>query len=570
MIGFGIAQRTVFAQADEVSRAVSVTSDAPVTVIDGTALTALPGSQTLTVRGDDKVFTAYGRTSDVLAWVGKASYNLVSMDAESGQLISTLVRGTDATVPDPNGSDLWLDQYLREKQVVLTVGVPADVSFVVVADGTKPAPSDISLAWPVDNSTPWSGTLIIGGAVALLAGLILLLLAISHMRKSRGPRRRTQKMPRVPRKPLYKPSRKAIEKPVSGRRALMPIRVAGPLVVIGLTGALALSGCSIVATPAAEATVTANPSASTDGTAPVSIAPAATVRQVQRIIGEISKVTAGADTAKDATLLATRLDGAALELRVANYAIRNADASVTALPPIPPGPVKLTLPQQTDTWPRTILAVVQDDKDPTVPPVAIFLNQADARSNYRASYVIALEPSRGIPDVAPAAVGAPRLALDSPLLKLSPTAAALAYADILETDSGSKSFADFDGTSDSLRAAVGLAKKKEVRAALPTTASVAFGHAIGPAEAIALATNDAGAIVAVHLYESTTVVPVEAGAAVNPAGQVKALSGLAISTKGVVATYGDQLLFYVPPAGSDAKIILLGYSQGLVKAREIA
>ena len=103
----------------------------------------------------------------------------------------------------------------------------------------------------------------------------------------------------------------------------------------------------------------------------------------------------------------------------------------------------------------------------------------------------------------------------------------------------------------------------------PTTASVSFSHGIGPADPIALATNDAGAIVAVNLLEATTVAPVEAGAAVNPTGQVKALSGISVSTKGVVATYSDQLLFYVPPAGSDAKIILLGYSQGLITATEI-
>ena len=76
-------------------------------------------------------------------------------------------------------------------------------------------------------------------------------------------------------------------------------------------------------------------------------------------------------------------------------------------------------------------------------------------------------------------------------------------------------------------------------------------------------------LVAVNLYETTTVAPVEAGAAVNPTGQVKALSGLAISTKGIVATYSDQLLFYVPPAGSNAKIVLLGYSVGLVQAQEL-
>ena len=57
--------------------------------------------------------------------------------------------------------------------------------------------------------------------------------------------------------------------------------------------------------------------------------------------------------------------------------------------------------------------------------------------------------------------------------------------------------------------------------------------------------------------------PIEAGAAVNPSGRVKALTGLAISTKGVTATYDVQLLFFVPPVGSDEKIVLLGYSYGL-------
>ncbi len=52
---------------------------------------------------------------------------------------------------------------------------------------------------------------------------------------------------------------------------------------------------------------------------------------------------------------------------------------------------------------------------------------------------------------------------------------------------------------------------------------------------------------------------------------MKALSGSALSTKGVTATYGVQLLFYVPPLGdgSDAKIQLLGFSQGLISAKEV-
>jgi hypothetical protein len=376
-------------------------------------------------------------------------------------------------------------------------------------------------------------------------------------------------MPKVPRKPRFKPvksGRKAIESPAASRRATRGM-IAVPIV---LTGALVLSGCSADFWPdlggGAGSTPIPTETAAPDAELPQ---PAATVRQVERIIAKISAVTAEADAAKDATLLATRFTGAALELRAANYAIVTADPSLSALPAIPDGPVEITLPQQTDTWPRTVFAVIQDDEDATIPPIALFLLQSDPRSDYKVAYTMTLEASQRIPDVAPASVGTARLGADSPLLRLSPNEIALAYADILEKDVESTSYLDFEAEGDSLREAVGLAAKQQQRADLPATASIAFGHAIGPAEAIALATNDAGAIVAVNLYESTTVAPVETGAAVNTLGAVKALSGVAVSTTGVVATYSDQLLFYVPATGGGGKIILLGYSQGLVKASEL-
>ena len=554
MIGFGIAQRTFLAEPDEMTVATTVSSSAPVTVVDGTTLNSFSGTQKLALSGSDTVFAAYGRTSDVLAWIGDASYNTVALDPDTNELTNTLVRGTETTVPNPTGSDLWLAEYTRDDSLTVTASVPSDVSFIVVSDGTKPAPDDIAISWPLDNSAPWSGPLIIAGAVALLLGLGLLLWAIGHMRSSRGPRRKPQKMPKVPRAPRYKPARRAI-----GRGM-----IAVPVVLVGT---LLVAGCSPEAV--STAAVTPSPSATTGPAAAKTDPPAATVKQVERIIADISAVAAKADAAKDSTLLATRFDGAALELRTASYAISTADAAIGGLPAIPAGPVKLTLPEQTDSWPRTVFAVIQDDADDTVPPVAMYLTQAEPRSQYKVSYAMTLEPAQGIPKVAPADIGAGRLSDDSPLLRMSPTDVALAYADILELDVDSESYLDFDATNDSLRTSVGLAKKQEIRASLPATASITFGHAIGPAQAIALATNDAGAIIAVNLYETTTVAPVEAGAAVNPTGAVKALSGLSISTKGVIATYSDQLLFYVPAAGSDGKIVLLGYSQGLVKAGEI-
>lgn len=552
MIGTGIAQRTIFAAPDELALSVETTSSAAVTVIDGSALNAFEGSQTVSVQGEGQVFAAYGRTTDVLAWIGDTTHNLVTFDASTGELVSKTVSSTETVVPNPDGSDLWLDDYVKDDTLTLTVNVPEDVSFIIASDGTLAAPSSLELSWPVDNSTPWSGPLIIGGAIVLLIGLGFLLWATNHMRSSRGPRR---KMPKVPKKAVVKPAK-------SGRRASM---IAVPVVLIG---ALVLSGCSAdQPQPGAQP----DPSASASGIADAAelSPPAVTARQVERIIAKISATVTEADAARDAEKLKTRVSGAALELRLANYTIRGNDATIAGLPAIPEGPVSVVLPQQTDMWPRTVFAVIQNTEDTTIPPIGLFLVQDDPRADYKVTYAITLEPAAVLPDLAPASVGASRLAADSGLLRYSPQDLALAYGEILELDVESAAYLDFEGEGDSLRAAVGLTKKNEIRASLPSTAAVEFGHAVGPAEPIALATNDAGAIVAVNLNETTTVRPIEAGAAINPSGQVKALSGIAISTKGILATYGDQLLFYVPAAGSDAKIVLLGYSQGLVSAKEI-
>jgi hypothetical protein len=566
MIGAGIAQRTILLEPDEVALSSTSTTGTAVTVVDGDALNAFDGSQTLTISGSDEIVAAYGRTVDVLAWIGDTEYTEIGYDAKADELTSTLVPGAEKKVPSIKGSDLWLDEYARADSLALTVKAPSDVSFIIVSDGVKPAPADVAISWPLDNSTPWAGPLIVAGAVVLLLGLAFLLWATNHMRSSRGPRRKPQKMPKVPRKALYKPSRKAaIERPASGRRSATGM-IAVPIVLVG---ALTLAGCTADFWPGTGTAASPSPSASAVPADAQADPPAATVRQIQRIVAAISTTTAKADADKDATLLGTRFQGAALELRLANYAITTADPTLAALTAIPTGPVKVTLPQKTDTWPRTVFAVIQDDTDSTVPPLALFLEQEDARANYKVSYAITLEPAAVLPKVAPAAIGTSRLSDDSSVLRLSPDELALGYADILEKDVDSDAYLDFEADGDSLRENVGVKYKATVRASLPATAAVAFGHALGAADAIALATNDAGALIAVNLNETTTVTPVEAGAAVNPTGQVKALSGLAISTKGVIATYGDQLLFYVPPTGSDEKIVLLGYTQGLVKAGEV-
>lgn len=564
MIVFGIAQRTFLAEPAEAVLSTTTTTGTAVTVIDGAALNAFGGSQTVTVSGADQIFAAYGRTSDVIGWIGDTQYTEIGLDGATGELSSTLVPGTEKSVPDPNGSDLWLDDYVKDDRLSATVKVPDTISFIVVSDGTKPAPDRIALSWPLDNSTPWSGPLIVGGAAVLLLGLVFLLWAIAHMRRSRGPRRKPQRMPKVPRRPRYKPSRKALERPVAGRRSIGRGMVAAPLVLVGI---LAVSGCTTSGqngVPPGARVPTSTASAASD-VAKVD-SPALTERQVDRIVADISAVATEADGKRDSALLATRFQGAAFEVRKAGYAIVAADPTIPGLAPIPTGTVELALPQQTDRWPRTVLAVIKDAKDAAAAEVALVITQNDPRAKYQVSYAVTL--SQGIPTVAAAAAGAPPVAPDSPLVRRAPGEVAPAYADTLDKGVDSAAYLDFEIEEDGLRAGV-AAYRASIKSTLPATASATFAISPGAGGVVALATIDSGALVAANLNEVTTVAPVEAGAAVNPTGAVKALSGLAITTKGVVATYSDQLLFYVPPAGADGKIVLLGYTAGLIKAGEI-
>jgi len=610
MMGLGIAQRTVFAEPDHVNTSIAVSSDAPVTVIDGAALNAYPRSQTLSISGSPTIFAAYGRTADVLAWVEGSQYNEITFDAETQALTNKVVpgggaaavvgegnaaggapggatgnaagsaaqgssaTGTGASPPAPvalpsaAGSDLWLDEYSGANRLGLTISVPQDVSLIILSDGLAPAPADISISWPLDNSTPLAIPLMVGGGLVLIAGLIFLAWAINHMRAARGPRRKQPKMPRLPKPPKFRQSQpKAVQSRGRGRRVSGLTMTA--VVPALLVGTLVLSGCSTNTLSSVGAVPTPTASSGALEAAASLEMPAVTVPQAEKIIAKIATTAAEADAKLDPTLIATRLDGPALQLRLANYTMRRADASIPALPAIAAGTVEIVLPQQSDTWPRAVFAVIKNPTDATVAPTALMLIQDDPRAQYKVHYAVTLESGAVIPASAPAVIGTTRMGADQKLLKIPAEELAPDYGDILVTDTASKFFPLFKAEGDSLRVAIGAAFKATRAQEIPATASIAYSHAAGTGQTIALSTNDAGAIVAVDLNETETVSPIETGAAINAPASVKALLGKAMSTRGIAAVYGQQLLFYVPAVGSNDKIILLGYSQGMIAASEL-
>ena len=589
MIVLGIAQRTILLEPAFSSLSSTAIGETLYTVIDPSALAASPGSQMINVRGEGPIFLAYGRSEDVAAWIGDDAYATVALSEKTGELTSTVTAAVEpdtdddssdeadaaeALIVDPAGSDLWLEEISDTNSLTTTQTLPEGISVLVASDGVEPAPANIRLSWASDNSTPWAGPLLAGGALLLLFGLVSYLLALLHLRRSRRPRRNVPRGPRLPRLPRA-PRPKAIKaSQITSPRRGIARRVA--IVPMILVSGLALSGCSADLWPdfSATTTETATPTPTPVSTDSVEAAaelapPAVTVPQLEIIMGEISLLTADADATLNADTLATRFTGPALEQRLANYAIRAVDGTVPPLLALPGAPLTFTLPQQTNSWPRVVMTVIQNETDAEIPPTAIILQQESPRANYLIEYAFQLEPAARVPEVAPALIGAPAIAPDNKLLLLPPNELAAAYADVLLQGAASPSVDLFEDEVDAFRAQFD-ASRADRQATLPATASIEFGTAAGDGSTVALATNDSGSIVAVSVNETEIVKPINDGATVSPSGAAsKALSGISSSSKGILNTYSDQLLFYVPTAGSNDKIILLGFAQGLTQSAEL-
>ncbi len=599
MIVAGIAERTVFQGPKTESASISVSQEAPYTLIDGAVLNKLPGTQTLRAESDGTIFVAYGRTTDVKAWLADTSYNEVSLGA--GAAVSTSlvqpsatpapaegtatpapVAGGDATGSatqpvagrNPVGSDLWLDEYQQDDLLIAPLQLPDTMSVIVASDGSAPAPASLTVTWPIQNATPWAGPLIVGGGILMLVGVFLYILAIRHVRRSRGPRRKA--LPPLPEtEPIdlaVTDADKGVITATPSRRSLAQRRGFVALPAVAVT-ALLLSGCSSDAWPQFAGSATPTPTETVivpEG----QDAPAVTEAQAQRILTRVAETVADADAAKDPTMAATRLDGAMLASRSTNYKLRTAISDYASPSAIPTKPLAILLPQAYDGWPRTVMTVVKDTTDATVPPAIMLLTQQDPWSEYKLSYAGKMEASAEIPAVAPSYVGAVQVQPDSSFLKMAPDQLAASYADVLANGDSSPFAGDFDADSDQYRTSVVQDRQKRLddfNQTASSTGSLTFASSAGSQPAVALATIESGAIVAVNVNEVDTVKPTDADAVIkldnNPT--VKALTGVDQSQTGFTTTFSDQLFFYVPGQGSSEKIRLLGYSSELLDAQVI-
>ena len=601
MIGAGIAQRTIFQGPRTESTAISVEEETPYLLIDGAVLNQMPGTQTLRAQSEGDIFASYGRTADMEAWLSDTTYTHVTV-AGDGEIETAVVEpeidaiadpatdapadgsatddadadastdaATDAAGRSPAGSDLWLDEYQQKDLLIAPLQLPEEMSVLVAADGTAPAPSKVTVSWPLQTSTPWAGPLIVVGGILMAAGVFLYILGIRHARRKRGPRRKGLPLPVTEPidiaidgddKGVISSSPRAPRAVSSGRRAFAVL----PVIAVS---ALLFTGCSADAWPQLGASPTPSPTATViapDGQQ----APAVTKAQAERILTRIAATVADADAAMDGDLADTRLEGAALAARDANYKLRAAIADYAVPAPILAKPLEIILPQAYDGWPRSVIAIADDEQSKT--SSIMVLTQQNQWADYKLSYVGSLEASTTIPDLAPAYIGAPAVEPDSPFLVLPPDQVAAAYADVINKVEDSEFYDLFEADGDQLRASIAADRQRrleEFNKTAASTGSLEFTSAAGPQTPFALQTVESGAIVAVNINEIDTVKPTNADAVIKVDGNqtVKTLAGVDQSATGFATTFSDQVFFYVPGPGSNEKIRLLGYSSDILDAR---
>lgn len=551
MLLFGLAERTIWAPPANFSESIEIQSSKPLALIPAEILALHPGNPIIQASGSKPVFIASGREADIKAWIGISEYETVFLDSGKKTLSSRPTVGAK-NLDNPVGSDLWRAEQKATAYAALQISRAEQGAALIASDGVKPIPNKLTIIWPIPHDLTRSNIFLIAGVVLLIGAFVMNYLAYRHLRKSRGPRRRT---PAPPKPPRYKVKRNKANAPVRGRRSARRAFIAIPIAVslLGLA-----TGCANETKPSA------SPSPSISA---IDVPPVALNRdQVDKILRDVEKVAADADLVSDKKVLLSRFTGPALAQRTANYILRTRSASVAKLPKIVASPISFSLPAATDAWPRTLMVVTDEKGDEALPQMLVF-EQESPRSKYMLWYNIRLMPGAKIPEVPSSENGAIPVDIKSLFLKLAPEDIAAAYGDVLNRGASSLSQGLFDLSKDEFYKQVSESQKSQV--ANLKTGTITFKHTLGSKNVISLSTSKAGALVAVYMTDTYVIKPKKRGSAVAVSGQEKVLLGADGSTRGVRSVYGDMMLFYVPALSDTAGIRLLGVTQGLVSVRSL-
>jgi hypothetical protein len=293
------------------------------------------------------------------------------------------------------------------------------------------------------------------------------------------------------------------------------------------------------------------------------VAPAVmSAQQNETVLSDLRRVLDAGDTALDPALLAPRVDGPALAMRTAEYVRSTATAGERTPTALPTGAQAEIVPQSTQ-WPRVQLVVTEQPDDLQVPRILV-LDQASPRDQYRLWGWARLFPGVSMPTTADADNGSPVLAPDAEDLAVPPDEVAAAYTELLATGTGSAETGTFapDPFYDGIAAArTALAASVQE---IGTVAETYTPSTDGPLTV--LGTVDGGAIVVDSMTTTSTISITLAGGTLTLSPFEAALAGVSQAGAALARTYTGVLVFYVPPASSDAQVQLLAADQVLTAA----
>ena len=591
----GIGQKTFWAPAETVTAtAPSGATAAPLTVFDEKLRTMRDGTVTISVKGEGSFMLAAGRPDDVEAWVGKTAHNTVSGVSEDGKALQLTHAEGEATAPSPAGSDLWVSTENASGELKYNWTPPADGdwSLLLATDGTKPAPSTITMTFPNDTSTPWAIPFMVLGGLMILAGAALLVLkpksgtrpgagsggssddsaggsnfarraqakaaARSEARKSAAATAAVPVVESPAGEAKGADSKGAAEKSLAAPvNVLQRLRRSGAVVAV-LT-ATAVSGTGV----AAQASQSPAPSPGTSSAAAEQApqSPVLVDAQFRRILEQVASAVDAGDAAKDASKLEPRVAGPELEVRTQNYKIRSQVGSYEARMPVRATKLLTTVVTEQRSWPRTVMAVTQGEGN--VVPQLLTLTQASPRENYKLVLTTPLQPGTTFPGIA--RDGTQTVApSDKSGLLYSGEEALAGLGDRL--NSADSAFKDklAEGESSPYIADTLAYQADVVNSGVNGTFS--FTHKVVPESVVVFRTADGGALALGRLNFAFDGTPKAEGDKLTIGDDAAALAGGKETSTGMVLNFAESVAVYIPPAGSPDPMKLVAATRGLVGA----
>lgn len=289
---------------------------------------------------------------------------------------------------------------------------------------------------------------------------------------------------------------------------------------------------------------------------PVAESPSAVVgeERLQEILDEVNAALTEADAESNSEKSSARVVGPAADLRQAEYDLSKVtEDPVSALST----ESQLSIVAATDEWPRTVFVATTIPDDANL-PLLLALVQETPRSVYQLWSWVRILPGTELPQTAAAAVGSPPVAADSEDLLVAPSAVVKQYVDLLNEGDDDSEYAE-NFADDSFRELVAK-EVSDLNSAVSDAGKATISSAVRTDDGVlALQTYDGGAIVFASITSDLRVEKTVPRGTLK-VGKILAYGGdqTVLMDTPLTAHYIATLALYVPPAGSEDTIEVLG------------